>query len=77
MERFQRITVEPHKLGGQACIRGLRIPVHLILDLLAAGETPEAILRDYPDLELADIHEAIDYAAWLAREESFPLPSSP
>jgi len=76
MERFRRITMDPKKLGGQACIRGLRIPVHLILDLLAAGESPEVILRDYPDLTLEDIHEAIDYAAWLAREETFPLPSS-
>ena len=76
MGRFPRITVEPDKLGGQACIRGLRIPVHLILDLLAAGESQEEILKDYPDLELEDIREAIEYAAWLAREETFPLPST-
>ncbi len=77
MERFHRITIDSKKLGGQACIRGLRIPVHLILDLLAAGESPETILSDYPDLTLEDIREAIDYAAWLAREETFPLlPSS-
>ena len=73
MENFPRITIDPRKLGGQACIRGLRIPVHLILDLLAAGETPDQILRDYPDLQPQDIREAIEYAAWLAREESFPL----
>ena len=76
MERFTRITIEPHKLGGQACIRGLRIPVHLILDLLAAGESQEQIRRDYPDLEPEDIRQAMDYAAWLAREESFPLTST-
>ena len=75
MERFPRITIELQKLGGQACIRGLRIPVHLILDLLAAGEHPSDILRDYPDLTSEDVHEAIEYAAWLAREEIFPLPS--
>jgi len=76
MGQFPRITIDPHKLGGQACVRDLRIPVHLILDLLAAGETHEEILRDYPDLEPADIREAIEYAAWLAREETFPLPSA-
>jgi len=72
MGKFKRITVEPDKLGGQACIRGMRIPVHLILDLLAARETKEGILQGYPDLELEDIHEAIEYAAWLAREQTFP-----
>lgn len=76
MTKFTRITVEPGKLGGQACIRGMRIPVHLILDLLAAGETKEGILQGYPDLELEDIHEAIEYAAWLAREQIFPTPSA-
>ena len=76
MERFPRITVNPTQLGGQACIRSLRIPVHLILDLLAAGQPPEAILKDYPDLEPEDVHEAIEYAAWLAREETFPIRSA-
>ena len=75
MERFPRITIDPHTLAGQACIRGLRIPVHLILDLLATGQSPEDIVRDYPDLTVADIHEAMHYAAWLAREETFPLSS--
>ena len=73
MKIFPRITIEANKLGGQACIRGMRIPVHLILDLLAAGESSEEILKDYPDLELEDIREVIEYAAWLAREETFPL----
>ena len=76
MKQFPRITTDPQKLGGQACIRGLRIPVHLILDLLADGQTTEEVLREYPDLEPEDIHEAMEYAAWLAREESFPLASS-
>ena len=77
MEQFPRITIEPDKLGGQACIRGLRIPVHLVLDLLAGGETQEAILREYPDLEPEDIREAIKYAACLAREEHPSLSSPP
>ena len=60
-------------LGGTACIRGLRIPAHLILDLLAAGETTDQILANYPDLIIEDIHEALEYGAWLAHEESFPI----
>jgi uncharacterized protein (DUF433 family) len=76
MNIFPRITIDPLKLGGQACIRDLRIPVHLILDLLAAGETQTEILKDYPDLKPEDIREAIEYAAWLAREENFPQTSS-
>ena len=72
MQKFSHITIDPNVLGGQACIRSLRIPVHLILDLLAAGEKPETILKDYPNLTLPDIREALEYGAWLAREESFP-----
>lgn len=76
MNQFPRIIVDSNKLAGQACIRGLRISVHLILDLLAAGETQEEILRDYPDLEPEDIRQTIEYAAWLAREETFPTSSA-
>ena len=72
MNKFSRITYDPKLLNGAACIRGLRLPVHLILDLLAAGEKPEAILADYPDLTFEDIQESLEYGAWLAREESFP-----
>lgn len=69
--KFGRITVNPAVLNGQPCIRGLRVPVHHILDLLAAGEPQKNILRDYPYLEPNDIREAIAYGAWLAREETF------
>ena len=72
MTGFNRITIDPNVLNGQPCIRGLRIPVHLLLDLLATGQKQNAILADYPDLTKEDIQEAIEYAAWLAREESFP-----
>jgi uncharacterized protein (DUF433 family) len=67
--RFDRITFEPGKMGGRACIRGLRITVGLVLSLLAEGATSEEILADYPDLETGDIRQALGYAAWLAREE--------
>jgi len=66
---FQRITFDPEILGGRACIRGMRIPVSVILGQIAHGATVEEILEDYPDLEPEDVREAIAYAAWLAQEE--------
>ena len=48
--RFERITIEAGKCSGEPCIRGLRIPVHLVVSLIAAGETFETILDNYPDL---------------------------
>ena len=66
---FDRITFQPEILGGRACIRGMRIPVSLILGQIAHGATHEEILEQYPDLETADIQQALEYAAWLAREE--------
>ena len=66
---FQRITIDPEVFGGKACIRGLRFPVSRILGLLAAGETPDSILKSYPYLELDDIREALSYAACLADEQ--------
>jgi uncharacterized protein (DUF433 family) len=67
--RFDRITFEPGKMAGRACIRGLRITVGLVLSRLADVTTSEAILADYPDFEFEDIRQALGYAAWLAREE--------
>jgi uncharacterized protein (DUF433 family) len=63
MSELQRITNPPHQCGGQPCIRGLRIRVIDILDLLAAGATYDEILEDYPYLEDADISAALKYAA--------------
>lgn len=60
---FERITIDPAKMGGVACIRGLRIPVATVVDMLAAGRTTEAILTDFPDLEHEDITAALRYAA--------------
>lgn len=59
----ERITVNPDQCGGRPCIRGLRIRVSDILELLAAGETREQILADYPYLESEDITAALLYAA--------------
>ncbi len=66
---FDRITFEPGKMGGRACIRGLRITVGLIVSLVAEGASRNEILGDYPDLEAEDIRQALAYAAWLTREE--------
>jgi uncharacterized protein (DUF433 family) len=66
---FDRITFDPNILGGRACIRGLRIPVSLIVGQIAHGAGEDEILGDYPDLEREDIRQAIEYAAWLTQEE--------
>jgi len=62
MKRFKRITVDPLICGGKPCVRGLRYPVSLILELLAAGMSIQQILDDYEDLENEDIVECIEYA---------------
>lgn len=60
---LRRITIEPGKCGGRPCIRGMRIRVQDILDMLAAGTSEDEILRDYPYLERDDIRAAMAYAA--------------
>jgi uncharacterized protein (DUF433 family) len=60
---FDRITVEPEKMGGQPCIRGLRITVRRVVELLAEYESRQDLLRDYPDLEPGDLTQALQYAA--------------
>ncbi len=62
-ELLSRITVEPGKCGGKPCIRGKRMRVTDVLELLGAGASFEEILRDYPFLERDDIRAAIIYAA--------------
>lgn len=71
--RFERITVEPDKMGGVPCIRGLRIPVATVVGMVAEGMTAEEILADYPDLEAGDVSEALRYAAAAVRERELPL----
>ncbi len=70
---FDRIMFDPHIMGGRACIRGLRIPVSLVVNLVANGMTTDEILTEYPDLEPEDVRQALQYAASLAREEIHPL----
>jgi len=70
---FERITFDPRVMGGRACIRGMRITVSVIVNLVANGMTTDEILTEYPDLEGADIREALQYAASLASEEVHPF----
>ena len=63
-------------MGGRACIRGLRITVSLVVNLMANGMSPDQILVEYPDLEAEDIQQALAYAAALANEEFHPFAPS-
>lgn len=62
-ELLKRITIEPGKCGGRPCIRGMRMRVTDVLQLLSAGASHDEILADYPDLQNEDILAAIEYAA--------------
>ena len=67
---LKRITIAPEICHGKPCIRGLRYPVEMILELLSAGMTPEEILADYDDLEPEDIRAALLFAACLSQVQS-------
>ena len=68
MFQFDRITFDPQILGGKACIRGMRISAALVVNLVANGMTTKEILAEYPDLEAADIQQALKYAAWTVED---------
>ena len=68
MTQFDRITFDINVMGGRACIRGLRVTVSLILNLVANGMTATGIIKEYPYLEEEDVRQALQYAAWLADE---------
>ena len=66
---FDRITFDAAVMGGRACIRGMRITVALVVNLVANGMSTDDIVREYPDLESEDIRQALQYASALANEE--------
>lgn len=68
MTSFHCVTFDPTVLGGNPCIRGMRVTVGTIVGLLASGYSPNDILRTYPYLEPDDITAALSYAAWRAEE---------
>jgi uncharacterized protein (DUF433 family) len=68
---FNRVTHNPNILGGKACIRGMRISVSLIVNLIANGMTVEEIIGEYPDLEPEDVQQALRYAAWAVEDRVY------
>lgn len=68
MTQFNRITFDPNIMGGRACIRGMRLTVSLILNLISNGLTAQDIVKEYPYLEEEDVRQSLQYAAWLADE---------
>ena len=70
---FQRITVDASVMGGQPCIRGLRVPVATVIAMVADGMTTAEILVDLPYLEADDVEEALRFAAEAVREREIPL----
>lgn len=70
---FERITFDNNIMGGRACVRGMRIPVSLVVNLVANGMSENEIISEYPDLEPEDINQALKYAAWLTSEEVHPF----
>ncbi|WP_416212688.1 DUF433 domain-containing protein [Nostoc sp. DedQUE04] len=73
---LERITFDPSIMAGQACIRGMRIPVSLVVNLVAYGKSTEEILEEYPDLEAEDIRQSLLYAAWLTQERVYTFKSA-
>jgi uncharacterized protein (DUF433 family) len=70
---FERITVDPAQMGGRPCIRGMRVTVAMVLGQLAAGQTTDEILVNYPYLEPEDVLAALEYAAAIVDERELPV----
>jgi uncharacterized protein (DUF433 family) len=70
---LSRISIDPRVCHGQACIKGTRIPVYQIVQMLANGDTIEDLLESYPTIEREDILSCLDYAAYLTREQITPI----
>ena len=68
MTQLNHITFDSNIMGGRACIRGMRLTVSLILNLISNGMTATDIVKEYPYLEEEDIRQSLQYAAWLADE---------
>ena len=69
---YDRITFSTDMMGGRACIRGMRITVSHIVNMVANGMSADEIVAEYPDLEPEDIRESLQYAAYLTRDEVWP-----
>ncbi len=73
MLEFDRITFDQNVMGGKACIRGMRVTVSLVVNLVADGMSNEDIVEAYPYLEPDDIRQALRFAAWLTEETVHPV----
>ena len=73
MVGLDRITFDPHVMGGRACIRGMRVTASMVVGLVAEGRSTEEILEAYPYLEEDDIRQALAYSAWRAAEIDIPI----
>jgi uncharacterized protein (DUF433 family) len=73
MTGLERITFDPNLMSGKACIRGMRVTVSLVLNLVAQGMSTAEIIAAYPYLEPEDIRQSLQYAAWLADESIQPM----
>jgi uncharacterized protein (DUF433 family) len=76
MLTINRITSDPNIMNGKACIRGMRITVSLVLNLIANGMDKSEIIQEYPILEAEDIDQCLQYAAYLAEEELYTIDKS-
>ena len=74
--RFDRITVEPDKCGGKPCIRGMRITVRRVLEILATYPDRAELFREYPFLEEEDLRQALSFAAAAVRPAVYRQPTS-
>ena len=74
--KFTRVTVDPGQMCGEPCIGGLPIPVATVVGVMADRMPEDEILQAYPDLDIEDIYEALQYAAEAVRERQLPLLSS-
>ena len=73
---LERITHDPHVMGGKPCLRGLRVTVGTVVGLLASGRSVDDVLKAYPYIEKLDVQAALAYAAWRSEEIDVPLKTS-
>lgn len=70
---MERITIDPKVMGGVPCLRGLRIPVATVVNMIAGGMTPQQIVDELPPLEIDDVRAALRYAADIVADREIPL----
>ena len=75
MDKLDRITIRPEICLGQPTVRGTRITVSVILKMLAASKTEQDVLTAYPELELEDVRQAMQFAAWVVSDQLHIVPA--